>query len=108
MSRSVQQAYPPIRVLMVQPANPQAPTLKELQQATDITPYLQPQPTTYSTAADLNNLPVGTVVRDAVKDPWQKLDDDRWGFPAGQATVFVNSTILARAWGPVTLVEVGP
>jgi hypothetical protein len=104
------------QLLLVQPDNPQAPTLKELQQATDLTPYLQPTPyppkvtpalVVLDNKEQLDALPVGSVVRDAVKDPWQKLDADRWGFPAGQSTVHVSSHILARAWGPVTVVEVG-
>jgi hypothetical protein len=97
------------QLLLVQPTNPQAPTLKELQQATDLTPYLQPTPAVVGldNKEQLDALPLSSVVRDAVKDKWEKLDADRWGFPAGQPTVFVNSHILARAWGPVTVVEVG-
>lgn len=64
------------------------------------------QSATLTTSDQLDELPVGTVVRDAVKDPWRKLPDGKWGFPSGAETVFVNSTILARAWGPVTLQEV--
>jgi hypothetical protein len=58
------------------------------------------------TREQLDSLPVGSVVRDAVKDPWRKMDANRWGFPSGQETVFVTAEILARAWGPVTVVEV--